>query len=255
MKPTESKIMTRILLLLVLLLVAVPAMAGTAFTSKDELNHWLTYYYLKPDPNRVPEAVKYMSEIGLFDDKKGIAPFFGFLSGVFRKNPTRMPGWVDQMSSMKEAHLGVVILGLWYSDQPKAQQMAFDLLAKHRSLQADYGFIHAGPSMPIEMAQMTMGPWVIDALWGKFFATGDAAPIKRIISVLQWADSNGDPNRAVIGNAANWSLTSNAAQHKRVLKICETAAKAQSRANSVKLVAVIDDAKRKIQAQQAQRAQ
>jgi hypothetical protein len=77
-------------------------------------------------------------------------------------------------------------------------------------------------------------PLVLDALWGTFMATGEAAPVECIIAVLPWVwqlDSRNTPQdaqgnrqldfRFLIGGAAEWSLSSNARQHPKVLAICE----------------------------------
>ncbi len=68
---------------------------------------------------------------------------------------------------------------------------------------------------------MEQGPWVLDTLWGEFMATGESAPVERIISALQWVGIKGNPNLLLVGGAANWSLISNAEQHQKVMEICE----------------------------------
>jgi hypothetical protein len=48
-------------------------------------------------------------------------------------------------------------------------------------------------------------------------ATGDKAPVVRIISALAWTGVKGDTNRLMIAEAARWSLRSKAVQNNRVL--------------------------------------
>ena len=57
----------------------------------------------------------------------------------------------------------------------------------------------------------------IDDLWAEFFATGQAEPIKKIMSVLGVPAENLE-QKTLLSNA-NWSLASNVKQHKKVYEI------------------------------------
>ena len=89
---------------------------------------------------------------------------------------------------------------------PKHKEMIDNLLANGRPSLLE---------LPVEQ-----GPWVLDALWGYFMATGDDAPVVRIISALPWVNVRGDVSRLLVGGAARWSLISNAIQHKPVMTVC-----------------------------------
>ena len=60
----------------------------------------------------------------------------------------------------------------------------------------------------------------LDELWGEYFRTENPWAIKRIISALKYVNSK-QGNAIIVGNAAKWSLTSNASQHPKVLNICK----------------------------------
>jgi hypothetical protein len=59
----------------------------------------------------------------------------------------------------------------------------------------------------------------IDDLWAMYFETADPALVRRILQLLQWAAS-GTPEQLALAQAAEWSLTVNAARDTRVLGIC-----------------------------------
>jgi len=63
-------------------------------------------------------------------------------------------------------------------------------------------------------------PSVLDLLWGRFFGSGDERCVQRIISVLPWLQDRSNATKMLVGGAAQWSLTSNAMQHQRVMEIC-----------------------------------
>ncbi len=184
-----------------------------------------------------------MSSSGILDNQNAVSPIFGFLSGVFSSNPDLIESWVGQFNSMHESHLGVVVLGLWYSDLPKAKELTYSIINKHQNLKEQFAYLDKGSPVLLKNIPVEQGPWVLDALWGNFMATGNKEPVIRIITVLPWIDVKGDINRLTIGGAANWSLTSNAFQHKRVLEICESELEKQSEVITVKLAQVIENAK------------
>lgn len=239
--------MRRLFFLIMFIVAVSPAMAGTAFQSDRDFSPWLTFYYENPDPNRVPDAIRYMSKSGILDKDSAIPPISGFLSGVFRNNPDKVASWLSQLNSLKEQHLGVVVLGVWYAALPDSQKIVYGLLKKHPKLKPHFEFLYQGTPMIVEQIPLEQGSWVLDALWGKFMATGDSAPVERIISTLPWIDVKGDVNRLVIGGSAGWSLTSNAVQHKRVLELCEAAEKTQTAEVAAKLREVIKNAKNELQ--------
>jgi len=238
----------RCIILIIMCLVAVaPAVAATTFQSKEDFSKWLAFYYLKPEPNRVPDAIRYMSEAGFLDNEKAAPPIFGFLAGTLQSNPDKMALWISQLGSLNERHLGVVVLGVWYAALPESQKTVYALIEKHPVLKPDFEFLYGGTPMSVKQIPLEQGPWVLDALWGKFMATGDSTPVERIISTLPWIDVKGDINRLLVGGAARWSLTSNAVQHKRVLDICEKAEKRQGAEVAAKLGEVISNAKKELQ--------
>ena len=234
------------LVLGIILLSSFVTPVNAAFNSPEEINSWVTYYYITPEPSKIPDAIEYMSQVGWLDDKNSIAPIFGFLAGGFTANPKQVSGWVDRLSSLNESHLGVVILGLWYSSLPDSQQRTYEFLDKHPNLKQEYSYLYKGSPMAIEEIPLEQGTWVLDVLWGNFSATGSKTPIIRIMSTLPWVDIKGDINRLMIGGAAQWSLTSNAVQHQRILGFCETEVSAQPQDVADKLRHIIESAKKEL---------
>ena len=108
--------------------------------------------------------------------------------------------------------------------------------------------------MPVEKIPLEQGAWVLDALWGNFMATGNKAPVQRIMTTLPWIDVKGDINRLLIGGAARWSLTSNAVQHQRIMQFCEEDVSTQSKKVAAKLREVIANAKKELESERKKKA-
>ncbi len=236
--------------ILVLLFATFMMPAVADFESQEEVSKWLTFYYQTPSPDRLPAAVEYMSRSGMLDKKNTMAPIFGFISGVFDDNPTKVDGWIDRLSSLKEEHLGVVILGLWYANLQESQRLTYRILDKHPKLNNQFAFLRKGSPIPIDKIPLENGPWVLDALWGNFMATGRKKPIERIMEALPWVDIKGDIQRLLIGGAAQWSLTSNAIQHDLVFKFCEAAIKTKPKDIALKLQKILEVARKERQQRQ-----
>ena len=83
-------------------------------------------------------------------------------------------------------------------------------------------------------------------MWGNFSATGDDRYIKRVMEVLLWFKPGGEAAKAMIGASARWSLTSNAVQHPKVMKVCKEVAVASSEPVRTILNDIIRNAEEKL---------
>jgi hypothetical protein len=207
-------------LLIAVALVCSPAFAAVEKFTDDALGRWITYYYVKPEPDRVAEAIRSASSKGFMEAGQKAPPFFGFIAGVISKNPAIAQRLVEQLKSLPIADQPALVLGLWYSTYPEAKPLLEQLrksMPEHKDM-IDNMLANGRPSL-LELP-LEQGPWVLDALWGYFMATGDDAPVARIISALPWVNVRGDTSRLVVGGAARWSLISNAIQHKPIMAAC-----------------------------------
>lgn len=239
--------MRRFILLIAFLTSALPAIGAPLFDSQESFSKWLTFYYENPEPKQVPEAVIYMSRTGVLDNGNVVAPILGFLSGVIRANPDSIDPWIKKLRNLKEKHFGVVVLGVWYANLPDSKARVSALLKSRPNLKDEFSYINQGAPIAVEQIPLEQGPWVLDALWGKFMATGDSAPVERIITALPWVDVKGDVNRLLVGGSARWSLISNAVQHKRVKEICEASLKTANAEVASKLNEVLAEANKELQ--------
>jgi len=228
---------------LIILLLAVPTShAQESFRSQVEFSNWLKFYYQNPEPEIIPDAVMYLSESGILNNENAYAPIFGFLAGVIGENPNRLKIWTQQLKTIKPRDYGIIILGIWYAKLHQSQKVVYEILDSNETLNKQFAYLRRGN--PIEIAEIPLeqGPWVLDALWGQFSATGKKYPVARIAEALHWIDIKGDSNKLLIGRAAQWSLISNAVQHDRVFSILSKMA--ANNPNNTYLVKVVHDAKK-----------
>ncbi len=214
------KAIVRSLLFAIALMCSSVSGATESFSDANDLGSWITYYYSKPEPRRVADAIHAASSHGFMKNGQKAPPFIGFIAGVVSKNPSMAQSLAERLTSLPEVDQTVLILGVWYSAYPEAKPLLERLtksMPKHKEM-IDHLLANDRPSL-LELP-LEQGSWVLDALWGYFMATGDHAPVARIISALPWVNVRGNVSRLLVGGAARWSLISNAIQHKPVMAAC-----------------------------------
>ena len=236
--------------LLACLAASLAAAAPAPFASGPELGKWVTYYYLKPEPARAVEAIASASRLGLMKDGKSSPSLIGFLAGVVRKEPAVAREAATRLVSLPKAEQPVLALGLWYSGHPETAKLLAGLARSVPEQKAMYDELSQKAAPPLDQIPLEQGPWVLDALWGNFMATGDERPVLRVMSALPWADAQGDKVKALAGGAARWSLTSNAIHHPRVLAICKAQLRKQPKEVSVVLAEIIRNAEQDLKAKE-----
>lgn len=203
----------------------VPA-APAAITSTQDLVNWMTYYYMHPQPDLLVPALIYADSNGLV--QKGEAPLTAFVSRVFALNPKRIPTWTAQLEALSAKSKPMLWSALWWSNTVEGKETLNKLATTLPPKSQDFILAQMGkPAEPIEQMEIK-SPEVLDELWGAFSATGDEKYVTRLMTALPWTyDASGDFNKLSIGGVARWSLTSNALQHPKVLKLCVKARESQ----------------------------
>ena len=152
-------------LLIAFTLACSPAFAAVEeFADAGALGRWITYYYSKPEPHRVAEAIRAASTKGFMQNGQKAPPFIGFIAGIVDKNPAIVPSLADQLGSLPTVDQPVLILGIWYSAYPEAKPQLARLRAsmpKHKEV-IDHLLANGRPSL-LELP-LEQGPWVLDAL-------------------------------------------------------------------------------------------
>lgn len=193
-----------------------------SFDSEEQFSEWVTYYYLAPQPERVSSAIRYYAGSALYEKQNTrilMAPFFASLlqqdAGLLRQA-------YDDVGQDGSEDAQIFFLNvLWLVDTEESRA----LLAKARTdwtaepLQRVLARME-GHRPDHLLEDPVDSPADLDRLWVMFMATGDAAPVRKIISVLHLLEE-GHGEEIIVGGAARWSLTSNARQHKRVYEICQ----------------------------------
>lgn len=187
-------------------------------TDAAELNNWVTYYYLKPSPERVPAMLSAVSEAGFVSWPDSIASYAGFFAEVFHQNQGRVEKWLGNLKPQGASQAILLLYAVALSDIPEKT-----LLMKKIETSSEVS-LSTGPFPQFISAPLNdlipASTADLDLFWGAFMASGRDVYVKKIIDVLQFLDPGEDRNKFMLGLAAYWSLSSNVLQHQKVREIC-----------------------------------
>lgn len=171
--------------------------AAPAFGSPEELRDWLTYYYLKPSPERTLASIPLMDEQlhkatgRSLADQVARAGMRTFYAKVFAQNDAVVDDLGRRLRSFSK------------------NQQAFlrEALRRCGTAACQHVLSPTGGAVggPVE-------PTAVDDLWAAFAATGDERYVRSVIAGV------------LAGSIETRSLESNAYQHARALAVCEAVA-------------------------------
>ena len=207
--------------------------APAAITNEVDLERWMTYYYLHPQPDLLVPALVIADQKSLLSGDAA-APLTAFVSLVMAQNPTKIPHWFRQLSGLQDRSKPALLTALYWSNTKEGKEQLQSVIAGlSPKAQAELQSQTTGNAKPIEDRDIN-SPAIIDELWGAFCATGDEKYVNRLMTTLPWIEgTETDFNKLMIGGAARWSLTSNAQQHPKVMKIVLKARETQPQLRKV----------------------
>jgi hypothetical protein len=196
----------RLLLVLNIALgVASPVLASGDSPWTSEMQQWMTYYYLNPQPQHAVAYLKPLNEA--FQASKGRSLADEVNRGGVRSFYAKVFAQSDETVRELERELPT---------QPEDIR-AFALEALRRCGTRECLRV-SGADESVPASGESSGH--LDDAWASFMATGEQQYVEEVASSLPLLQVRGDPSRLVVGGAAKWSLASNAYQHSRVLEIC-----------------------------------
>ena len=131
------------------LLAAIEAAAAGAarktghkidFTTRASVMEWIDDYRHKPEPRRLPAAVRALSESGALRDPEAAGFYVGFAAGVLGANPREAERLIEAMLPLPPADQWFAVRAIAYSGLPAWKSLLARAAAK---LPARRGMIDA----------------------------------------------------------------------------------------------------------------
>ena len=235
--------------LLALVLMALPTAAAAPakkkkveFSSSENILRWINGYRLRPEPGKLPTAVKAMSELGVFRDMDQAGIYVGFMAGVLHTNPKRAEDLVAKMFPMPPEDQVAIVRAIAYSDLPEWKELMLAFAERMPARKALIDRFVYGKQPTIKQMALDSGTAPLDTLWGLYFATGAFEPIARMVSILAWAKDQNNVERLTIGSMAKLSLATNASRDKELLDMLKGSMNGEGKDTRAVLQEVIDAA-------------
>ena len=240
------------------------------FASMDAVSRWVANYRTKPDPHRLPAAVRALSGLGTLKEPEGAGVYVGFVAGVLGANPDKAEDLIARMIPIAPADQWIIVRSTAYSGHPDWQRWlrkfadrmpmrqsmiekyldgrleTLDEIALERKAPTLWGkvkgyFVYEKPANPSAIT-FDRSPELLDTLWGYYFATGSEHPIERIIELLPWVNERDNVEKLTMGSMARFTLASNASRDANLLAMLKRADKTGPQQAKPVLKEVIDAA-------------
>ncbi len=195
----------------------------------ETAKRWMTYQYLLNTPEQAPAMVGGLLDAGwhtVNPDANALGVLTVFLGRLGAARPGVLDAWTEAASAEGVAPEKAFVFGyaLWDADPanaaPRLRRIAGMLDGQEAA-----DLVELIEQTPPDLRQLTPSePLVLDYWWAGFLATGDTAWVDLVLAVIpapgvSFEESGlSDPARMEVTRAAAWSLSSNAAQHPRVLE-------------------------------------
>lgn len=200
---------------------------STTLTLKDmsnveALNHYMTFYYLHPQPELLVATLLLADKLGLLQGEAA-TPLQAFASRIMAANPDKVKGMYADLAPISDNGKTLILTSLWWSNTKEAKEI-LEQIASQLPEKPKAEFKKQIDNAPPEVDKMAAdSPAVLDMLWACFCATGDEKYVKRLVTVLATTKvDTKDLSQVMILNTGRWSLLSNIDQHERVKQICES---------------------------------
>lgn len=198
---------------------AKKSIEAAPFSKAEELLAWVNGYRLKPEPERLPEAVRAMSRFGVTKDMDQAGVYIGFAAGVIGSNPDKAERLIAKMFPLPSEDQVLIIKAIAYSGLPDWKDLLIKFVERmpaRKVLIDKYLFANKPVLADLRIEQDQAA---IDANWGYYFATGAEAPVSRIVHALKLSIDKDDVEKLTIGAMAKWTLAQNASRDSDLLAI------------------------------------
>jgi hypothetical protein len=223
---------------------AAPIASPNDFVSRASVMEWIDNYRNRPEPSRMPAAVRALSEFGALREPETAGFYVGFVAGVLGANPKQAERLVGKMLPLPPTDQWLVVRAIAYSGLPAWKSLLARSVTKvpaRRGMVDAYltgalptldaieldkspTFLeqvgqHFGVKPKVQPVSYERNPELLDTLWGQYFAAGQYRPIWRIITLLPWSKERDSAERLTVGSSAKYTLANNAARYPDILAL------------------------------------
>lgn len=218
------------------------AASALGFQKSEQVLKWINGYRETPEPDRLPDAVKAMGDLGLLREIDSAGVYIGFIAGVLGSNPDKAEKLIGKMFPMPPEDQVILIKAIAFSGLDNWKDVLGKFVERMPArLVLIRKYMYGGGKTLAELP-LDDSSFVLDAHWGYFFATGSSAPVRRILEAVAWSNDKNNLEHLTIGSMAKWTLATNATRDKELLDLLKAEMNTQPPAVTKPLREVIDAA-------------
>ena len=243
-------------ILIVLLIFAVPARAAPSrmgeLSTLESVQKWMYGYRAKPEPARLPEALRTLNQLGALKDPETSGIYVGFLAGVIGAAPAKADELLAKLFPVPPAEQWLIVRAIAYSGHPQWKHLMLKYaasmparkvmiekyLARELATLNEVPLEHPDPGLmaklrgyfsfgghnkpPGKNLTFENNPELLDTLWGYYFASGAYGPILRVVSVLPWSKDRDSVDKLNVGSMAKYTLSMYAMRDPGLLELLKS---------------------------------
>ncbi|MDX2321634.1 MAG: hypothetical protein QNK26_13690 [Moritella sp.] len=193
----------------------------SAIDNNEAYNYFIENYYRTKDVSLVSSSMAYIDHDEAATVASMLGPTSGFYSEVFRANPDRLLGWIQEIDSLLPSAKQLFIGALWLSNSPEAKKYVEKI---RTSIASNWEPITQDmiEGEPLDLATYyPQHPTDNDMLLGAFFATGKPKYLTNIIAASTNYNNREDFMVFMTAATAKWALASIAQEHNIVYTTLE----------------------------------
>jgi hypothetical protein len=212
------------------------------FKKPEDVLKFINDYRSDPQPDKLPQLVRAMGNLGLFRDIDMAGVHIGFIAGVLGSNPDKTERLITEMFPMPPEDQVALIKAIAFSGLANWKSVLERFVER---MPARSGLIRKylyGDGQTLDALPLEGSSLVLDSHWGYYFATGDAEPVRNIVAALKWAKNKNSLEKLTIASMAKWTLATNATRDKALLDILKAEVNRQPKEIRAELSEVIDAA-------------
>jgi hypothetical protein len=241
--------------LIVLVFLLFPARAAPSelgqFPSVEAVQKWMYGYRIKPEPARIPDAMRILIQSGALKDPETSGIYVGFLAGSIGANPAKADALLAKLFPVPSAEQWMIVRSIAYSGHaqwkhlmlkygsrmPARKVMIEKYLARELPTLNEVPLEHPDPGLMAKIRgyfatgqdnkqakslTFESNPELLDTLWGYYFASGSYGPILRVVSVLPWSKDRNSVDKLNVGSMAKYTLSTYAMRDPGLLEVLKT---------------------------------
>lgn len=196
--------------------------AGTRYRKPEHILKFINDYRQQKNPDEIPALVQAMTRLGLMRDPEKAGVYVGFLAGVIGDNQTSAMELIARMFPLPPREQVVLIKAIAFSGLPEWKSILTQYVERMPARKVLIRKYLYGDGKTLDQLEPSEGPFVLDALWGYYFATGSWEPAQRIIGALKLFRDPNDVEQRTIGAMAKWTFATNASRDKNLLDLAKS---------------------------------